>query len=616
MSVLISVLPGTGNPLWSLDLLVSAVQKCTAVFLAAAFGLWLLLALAFLLYRSPRTGLALFGYGSLCVIGAWLLRDRLYLVADSMVYYQSVEVTGNVLIGQRAPLASTLLEFLAGILRPWGRPSTLFAVVSVLSGWLVGLFIWRTMSRGGKRGLGAAVALALVFLQPMSFIFYGHVETYPLLMAVFALTLVVTRRDLDRGKLSPSTLLLLVFLGFMHFMMLLLLLPLGAWFWSRRFPRRGGMLGAYVGMLFVATAVLLAVPPLRVYTLIDRTWTAPDFADYLWDVLNGWFLLFFPLGLLAWWYRRTVLETDFGKILGLTVVSYALFPLLGMFALGMYRDLDLLSPAFVALCFFVALGMAETGLRPRVYGALAAGVVLLAAFQVHQICPAGAVELEKQLDRGAMDSLARGIGTEMLSFHYERHGDLESAERVMRKAIANQPGNMRLYGPLGDIQLARGDTTGAIESLTRSMSSWRAVRTAPVLGELLTETGEPERAIEILRPMRAELIKSSAAAAALAVAYFRAGFPDSMLAVTRERLAVDPLDHVAHFNAASGWAVQGEYEAALAELEKAVTLDPDNVIYHRRIVQVLLRMPAGDQRARAYLEGLPPALRASVMSGS
>ena len=132
---------------------------------------------------------------------------------------------------------------------------------------------------------------------------------------------------------------------------------------------------------------------------------------------------------------------------------------------------------------------------------------------------------------------------------------------------------------------------------------------------MLTVTGKPERAVEILRPFRAELVNSSAAAAALAVAYFRAGFPDSMLLVTRDRLAVDPSDHVAHFNAASGWAVRGEYERALVELERAVGLDPDNVMYHRRAVQVLLRMPGGDRRARGYLDRLSPALRDSVVSG-
>ena len=76
---------------------------------------------------------------------------------------------------------------------------------------------------------------------------------------------------------------------------------------------------------------------------------------------------------------------------------------------------------------------------------------------------------------------------------------------------------------MGEFQLARGDTANAIESLTKSMTTPRAPKTAPLLGELLIRTGQPERAIEILEPRRAMLITDAQAAAALAVAYFRVG---------------------------------------------------------------------------------------------
>jgi len=176
-----------------------------------------------------------------------------------------------------------------------------------------------------------------------------------------------------------------------------------------------------------------------------------------------------------------------------------------------------------------------------------------------------------------MEPGARWIGTEILAFHHFGRDELEDAERVMRKAIAQRPANDRLYGPLGEMQLAKGDTASAIVSLTRSMSSWRAPRSASLLAELLTLTGEPETAIEVLRPFRALVIGDSRAAAALAVAYYRAGYPDSMVAATRERLAVDPADHLAHFNAASGWARLGNLEAAIEELNHAVRLDPERL---------------------------------------
>lgn len=94
-------------------------------------------------------------------------------------------------------------------------------------------------------------------------------------------------------------------------------------------------------------------------------------------------------------------------------------------------------------------------------------------------------------------------------------------------------------------------------------------------------------AIEVLRPFPELVRGNSRASAALAVAYYRAGYPDSMVATARDRLAVDPTDHLAHFNAASGWARLGNLGAATEELKQAMRLDPDNVTYRRQLDRLL-----------------------------
>ena len=94
-------------------------------------------------------------------------------------------------------------------------------------------------------------------------------------------------------------------------------------------------------------------------------------------------------------------------------------------------------------------------------------------------------------------------------------------------------------------------------------------------------------AIEALRPFPDQVRGNSRAAAALAVAYYRAGYPDSMIATARERLTVDPMDHLAHFNAASGWARLGNLDIAIEELKQAVLLDPENITYRRQLDRLL-----------------------------
>jgi hypothetical protein len=57
----------------------------------------------------------------------------------------------------------------------------------------------------------------------------------------------------------------------------------------------------------------------------------------------------------------------------------------------------------------------------------------------------------------------------------------------------------------------------------------------------------------------------------------------------------------------------GYFEEAAGEMERAIAVDPKNLGYHQRLVQVLLRMPDGLTRAQTYLDQLPPALRDSLI---
>lgn len=608
----------TAFPVWALRLVPDAAGGCGAGFLltAAALGAVLLGTVAV----EPRLRPAfLRGVLALAVLAlAWIFRDRLLLLSDSRLWIHTAEAFGSRVPHYRAPLGSTLLGG-AGTLGPARVTLPLVALAG-------GVLTAGAMAWGVRRPRGAVTApgaparsrtpsalfvLVLCFAQPLSFVFYGHVETYPLLAAALAFFLGALARDLPRPP-SPITLLAFVLLGATHVLGLLAAGPiLAAGFSGRRRP--GRVLLLFAGFLIALGVGVAAVPAFREHSPALSGWSAGTLAAYAVSVGNGWLLLSVPV-FLAWPARRRLAADPMGRILALAAATYLVLPLVARFDLGIYRDLDLLTPAFVCLTFLAVWGIALDGpgrMRRRLW-TLAPSVLVLAALVTLTRCPQGEAVMQRRLERGAMTEGARSYGYEVLAYARLDAGDPAGAETMVRRSIAVTPGNRRLYGPLGEMQLAQGDTAAAIASLEQSMSSPRAPLTAPLLGELLTRTGDPAGAIRLLAARRTEVLRSSRGAAALAVAYFQVGLPESTVAVATDRLRLTTRDPLAHFNAASGLAALGRYPEAARALRAALALDPGNVLYHRSLIRVLRLLPDGDAQIQAYLRSLPPALAREV----
>jgi tetratricopeptide (TPR) repeat protein len=604
--------------IWALGLLETAARGCPATFLKISLGLCVLILLAAVLSRGrTRPATALVVLAVLSAALAWAARDRLLLLGDSRIWVHNAEVLGSRLPVYRAPLSAIVLGRLTDALRGVAGARDVLAVVSVLSGVAIVFLLWPAL-RGDappeRRRFAGAFIAAAIFTQPLALNFYGHVEAYPFALVLFAVFLAALHRDVVRGGTPWRTGVALTALALSHVSGALAAVPLAAWVWARWRGARGRMVPRYVVLLVAAALLVFALPVTRAHTLLLRPWEGRDLLDYALDILNGWFLLFVPLGLLALRVRRSSLADDFGRLLGLLAVTFALFPVLAYFELGVYRDLDLLGPAFVSLALFTAVGAArEPRLNPRVaILSLIPGALLLAAIQTLAICPAGAIELERHLRRGAMTPEARSGAAEILAFYERERGDLPAAEAMARRAITIVPGNLRRWGLLGEIQLARGDTTAAIESLERSMTTNRAPRSAPILAELYTRSGRTEDALRALRPIADSIPYDARASAALAVAYFRAGLPESTLAVVERRLRAAPDDDVARFNAAAAWSRLGSLDRAAEALAEAARLRPENRQYQIQLLRVLLALPDGEARADAYLRSLEPALAESL----
>ena len=611
-------LPGSAYQYWAVGLAAHALTDCPQTFLWVLAGLEVLVLAGWALARrGPGPRASFWILAALAAAFAWAARDQNFLLGDSRVWIQNAAVAGRFLPADRAPVSAMTLGLLADLTRSFLESQTILALSSVLLGVGTAWMVWRVAAAEaggtGSRRLAAFAVLAL-FCTPIGFNFLGHIEAYPLFMFLMAVFLAVLRRDLNRGGSFFPSLLALIVMVFFHYMAALLAVPVLAVLAAGNRMSRRGLVLAYLGLLAAAYVVFAAIPPLREHTLLVRTGGLPAFLDYGWDLLNMWLLLFVPLGLVAWRVADKVIADTFGRILLLTAVTFIVFPVFADFELGGYRDLDLMGPALLALTLFCAVGLARGGGRLPVLG-FALGAVFLAGIQTLALCPAGAQEMERHLARRVMEAEARANAEEILAFFYREQGDLARAREHMEGAVTAMPGNRRQWGPLGEVQLALGDTAAAIESLSLAMDSPRAGRTAPLLGEVLTKQGRPREAIAVLESVRDEVLADARGSAALAVAYYEAGMPESTLAVAQERLDIDPRDAVAYYNGASALARLGDGEGALRALTLAVRLDAGNLHYHRQMLRFLLTLPDGAARARSYLAGLDPALADSVTAG-
>jgi len=603
---------------WTPNLLVQAVRGCTAV-VFQSWGL-LLLAVGFgiLAGRRVRMGWTFFPGILVFASVAWWLRDRLFLLADSRLWVHTTESFGTQVPLYRAPLSAKVMGQVTGALENWVGAAESLAILSVAAGVITAIALWLGMreKNPGSRSLGPFLALAWIFGQPMGFVFYGHIETYPFAAAILALVLAAARKDFQTQRVRLITLILFLMLVFAHALSIFLLIPVLALLWARQRPGLG-VLRSYVLLLLPFGLAAVAVPEFRSHLTLFQGFSIPELGRYTADIANGWILCLLSPAVILFGGRRFSEMDGYGKFLGLTAFTFLILPFFASFDLGIYRDLDIFTPGFVALTF---LAVHEISLRPvstrRIAVSLGAGSLFLGAFLSLSICPQGGIPvLEAHLSRATMTEGGRSYGYEVLAYYYREKNNLARAEENMHAALQVTPGNHRLWGPVGEFQLARGDTAEAIVSLTKSMATPRAPKTAPLLGELLIRTGHPETAMEILEPRRALLITDAQAAAALAVAYFRVGLPESTIAVSRERLAIAGDDDIAFFNLASGLSATNQGEDAERMLRQAIALAPEKVSYHRSLVRVLLSLPGGHNRATEYLEQLPKPLAEEIYRG-
>jgi Tfp pilus assembly protein PilF len=179
--------------------------------------------------------------------------------------------------------------------------------------------------------------------------------------------------------------------------------------------------------------------------------------------------------------------------------------------------------------------------------------------------------------------------------------DVETAEQLLKRAVATAPDNLEAYAHLGSLYVSAGRLDEARQEFARLEQAQpvAAHTMAGLLAEAQGRTADAQLAYE-----RALEVDSSAGVAANNLAWLLLERGESLEEVGRlAAVAQRSMPERPEMNHTLGWVLHksGDSRAALPYLERAVTLKPESALYHAHLGQVLLA--AGDERrARASLE--------------
>ncbi len=151
-------------------------------------------------------------------------------------------------------------------------------------------------------------------------------------------------------------------------------------------------------------------------------------------------------------------------------------------------------------------------------------------------------------------------------------GNLQGAIDLYKGVLARRPDMEDAYRYLAFMYWQAGDTKLAIGTLEDALR--RGLKQAELrikLGEYLSETGQADRAIQLLEGATSD---DPDALIALGIAYGTAGRTQDALRTFTHILDVDPTSGLAYQNIATIQESAGDHRAAEATLRKALAIDP------------------------------------------
>ena len=566
----------------------------------------------------------------LFTLGFWFGRQRLFLLSDGELLIR--------LVAQGLPSLALTPDTLGALTQYWASLLTVdllklqsqtasFRLVAMACGlvWLLAMF--RTVGRLMPHGWSRLLAGGLLATAGITKLFYGYVETGPLLAAGVALFVLAGVRLVQEGRGVPAVTAAFLLASSMH-VTGLLLFPAWAcllWNWSRAQPGRrplglallalplllygalwailggsarvvGNLYAPYFGKFL---ALVGATDGKRAYTLVSPSrWT---------EFLNEQFLLgpFALLSLAVLWFAIPRRERPTGpavRFLFLILGPFLLLSILFNRELGGARDWDLVASLAVPAILLVGMSLAaiparEEGTKKERRAAEpgpspALAVTLLAASLFHLV---GFVLVDARPDRslahfltlfgpGApVSAFARSYALEEVGLYELKRGRTDEAIRQLEEAARVDPGNVKAIGTLGSLYNSRGNVVRAMPYLEQ------AVRLRPDmalnhynLGAARMSAGRSQdAALSFEEALRLDpgLEPAWLGLSNMALALERPGVADS---VATEGLARFPANADLMVVRAAVQEQSGRLDAAVRTLEAAFASSPDNrtVLYN------------------------------------
>jgi Flp pilus assembly protein TadD len=416
----------------------------------------------------------------------WLGRAREFFLSDSRLLIDGVEVVtrhfrADALSGWLQGVAHDVLGVF-GVTSPEGS----FQVVAVLCGvvWLAALFaaIARFVPDGAYR---LAIGLLLA-TTGVTRLFYGYVETSPVVAAGAALYLAAGARLVATGQGSGAFAVAGLFAALLHVTGLLLVpatLLLG---WR---PRRPVVLGVGAALPVVVHLVLALVPdPLAraggrygsyFEEFLPLTGALGNKAAYhllSWrhgvDLLNEWLILGPYVGVgvvlagLAVLHWRSAGATE--RFLAAVLLPYVGLAFVFSRPIGAARDWDLFASVAAPATLLLGLALARTVPRERLVATVlplaAVSAVALAAVVLVDVDPARSEARFRGLfsPDAVVSRYGRSYALEELADLARYRGDLDGAVRLFEESAAVDPSNVRSLSALGNIHGSEGRLSEAL----------------------------------------------------------------------------------------------------------------------------------------------------------
>ncbi|MFQ5599135.1 MAG: tetratricopeptide repeat protein [Candidatus Krumholzibacteriia bacterium] len=566
---------------------------------------------------ASRSTVVPLGVALVAAVGFYAARLDFPLLGDGLVWMSSLR-EGNVFYNFE-PLSTTLVRFVATRINA-DEPQAAAGLVSVGLG-AVHVFGTALLCRALWRDAWArGLAWLLVLANPALLLFFGYLESYPLLLVLqvlFALTLVHAASG--RAPVVLPVAVLSVAIA-SHLLALSWLPALAALAWVRGSGRGGGkaVVSAIAPLVLALAGALVRVGRVRAPAgALLRTLGGDEGVGgvslgwmFSWrhasDLLNEMLLLLGPcllLGASAWgrgFSARLLLSKDVWSPIVWLLPGPLSIALLVEPRIGGARDWDLYVPLLLPVllaCVEAWRATASIPARRRAQDADVPWLARLAAGRAAGLALVGAVSwllvtasaersarrLEVLQDRaGYFSNFARGYANETLAVY--RHPDPEAARAAWLRATRANPNNARYFNNLAAAELRLKRTDAACEAFRRSfdlgMQEWFVLYN---LGGCEIRAGKPEAAEELYDESIRRWPDRWEGRVGRAQARLDQGRPAEALEDLRRAASMAPDQASVHYRIGLAQRDLGRTDEARAAWERALRIDPDHPEASRRL---------------------------------